>query len=445
MIVAWTLALGLALQDDPELEELKRKAAEEKQQEQQGLPERVSKLEKQNEELKKMFKFEDGLKFSLPDGNFTAHVGGRLLAHLRWISDRPDSARTSPDTFFVKQARIEVSGTFFKDYEFKVQVDFPNGSGTSTTGTLQDGYLGWKKFEAFAVRIGQFKEPFSQEETTSTRFIDFDERSVANRLTPGRDVGIAFHGKLFENLLEYELGFFNGAGRAVVDTNDEKDFAIRVRVNPFVNSDVEILKKLRFGIAFTIGDVDSAGSGPLDFRTTELAVLFLDATAGSVDGTRTRIGLELSWLYKSFSFRAEWMRRSDEVDIGASEDEDIDMDGWYIAITWIVTGEDKPLENRIKPNAPFDIEKGDWGAFELAFRVAQLSVDDDIFDLGIASAAANSNEVLTITFGVNWYLTRNFRVSPNIVFERYDDDVVFSAGREEDSAWGFLWRFQIDF
>lgn len=201
---------------------------------------RIGELEKKEQtESGVKVEFKDGLKLKTEDGNFNAHVGGRLLTHYRFVQDRPEGAgtRSMPDTFFVRQARLEISGDFYKDYEFKVQTDFPTGATSSTTGTLADGYLGWKKYPELSLRIGQFKEPFSQEETTSTRFIDFVERSVVNRLVPGRDIGLMIHGKLFEKILEYEAALYNGQGRAVVDGDDEKDTALRLRVTPFVNTE----------------------------------------------------------------------------------------------------------------------------------------------------------------------------------------------------------------
>ncbi|MFN3485373.1 MAG: OprO/OprP family phosphate-selective porin, partial [Planctomycetota bacterium] len=343
------------------------------------------------------------------------------------------------------QARLEMSGDFQRDYEFKVQADFPTGGASPTTGTLQDGYLGWKRYPECSLRIGQFKQPFSQEETTSTRFIDFVERSVVNRLVPARDIGLMIHGRLFEKTLEYEGAFYNGQGRAVLDGNDEKDVALRLRVTPFAGTGIVFLKNLRIGVAGTFGDLDSSSINGLDLTTTELGINVLDATTGSLDGHRTRLGVEFSWLYGPFGVRGEWIRRSTEVDIGAAEDERIDAEGWYLAGTWLLTGEDKPLENRVVAAHPFDPGAGHWGAFELAVRIASVRVDEKVFDLGVASAATNSNEVQTLTGGVNWYLTRTLRISADGVVERYDDEVDFGNGRTEDGAWGALLRFQIDF
>ena len=152
--------------------------------------------------------FKDGLKFKSGDGNFEAHIGGRFLEHARFSLDGLDGARAATNSFFVRQARLEMSGTFYKNFDFKVQTDFPTGA-AAISGTLQDGYIGWKQYPEFSLRFGQFKEPFSQEETTSTRFIDFVERSNLNRLAPARDIGIGAYGKLFDDYLQYEVGMFN--------------------------------------------------------------------------------------------------------------------------------------------------------------------------------------------------------------------------------------------
>ncbi len=402
--------------------------------------------EQEKEKPTPIFRFEDGLKFETEDGNFTAHVGGRVLAHYRGVLER-DGSRVGENTFLLRQARLEISGTFFKDFQFKVQADFPTGSG-STSGTLQDAFVGWKKYKQASVLIGQFKEPFSQEETTSTRFIDFDERSVVNRLAPGRDIGIMVYGSFGGGIFEYETGVWNGQGRAVTDGNDDKDWAIRLRSSPFAGGETEALKGLRIGAAFTVGHQTKASPDGLDFTSTELNVKFFDSDesvkTNFLDGRRLRYGAELSYLYGPFGFRAEWIRRIDEVDTATENDEDIFLEGFYLAATWLVTGEKKPQENRLVPAHPFDLEIGDWGAVELAVRVAWLAVDDDTFDLGFAKTTGNADRVTTFTFGVNWYLTRNFRISPNVVHERYNEDIAFQ-NTESDNATGAIVRFQIDF
>ncbi|HXG61912.1 MAG TPA: porin [Planctomycetota bacterium] len=414
------LAVLLALQE-PAPPRPAEKAPEKPRSSADGLPVSVS--------------WREGLRFKTDDGTFQATLGGRVLAHYRTLFDRPDAARANPDTLYLRQARVDLQGKLFQEFDFRLYLDFPTGTASATTGTLQDGYLGWSRWPELTLKIGQFKEPFSQEQTTTLRATDFVERSVLDRLAPGRDLGFLFAGKAASGLFEYEAGAFDGAGRAVVDNNDEKDLAARLRISP--------LEGLRLGVAGTVGDVDGASSATaFDLTTTELQIQFLDATAGTVDGLRTRIGLELTWLWESFGLRAEWARRTDTVTQGTLDEDDIHLKAWNVSVTWLLTGEKKTLEARIVPRNPFNPSAGTWGAFELAFRVARLEIDDEIFDAGVAPSAGNADRVTTFTAGVNWYLNPHVRITPNAVVEKFSDEL--PAGGD-DRYVGALVRFQIDF
>jgi phosphate-selective porin OprO/OprP len=405
--------------------------------------------------------FKDGLKWKSADGNFDGYLGGRFLFHGRWNFDRSESGgQGASDQFFVRQARIETGGTFYKDYEYKVQVDFPTGA-AAISGTMQDGYIGWKKYKEFSLRMGQQKEPFSQEETTSTRFIDFVERSLVNRLAPGRDIGIAAYGQFMEGVLEYEAGVYNGAGRAVNDNNDEKDVAGRIRVTPMKTSDSRWWKNLRFGVAGTVGDQDGVASTVAasrvntfgDITSTETGTRIVDFDGASVrDGDLTRIGFELSWLVGPWGFRSEWIKQDtdgrEQLAAGAQPVEaEVEAIGHYLALTYLLTGEDKPLENRIKPATPFDPSAGKWGAFELAARIATLDVHGvETNGFGVPGTGGN-HRTQAVTLGVNWWLTSNFRCTVNYVLNEFGTDNNFPAGAANaiDDEKALLTRVQIDF
>src|SRR6185295_11051994 len=124
----------------------------------------------------------DGIHFKSSDGNLDATLGGYVGIHYRVVAHRPDdNVRTSPDSWLIRQARPELIGTLYKDFDFRLQLDFPTGGTSSATGTLQDAYVGWRRYPELSIRIGQFKEPFGQEQATTDRFLDFDERSEGDR------------------------------------------------------------------------------------------------------------------------------------------------------------------------------------------------------------------------------------------------------------------------
>lgn len=423
----WTLMLTAALfaQDDTtkqELEELKK---------------RVEKLEKrEGSEVEVLFK--EGLRIRSKDGNLQMHIGGRLLEHLRIVEDTPDTpaaAATFPREtgFLLRQARLEMSGTLYRDWEFKVQADWGQGA-----AVLQDGYVGWKGLKEFAIRLGQFKEPFSGlDEMTSTRFIPMAERVTGNRLVPARDVGVQFWGRLFDDVLGYQIAVFNGSGQnpgAGADVNDEKDVAARLTLRPIGEGD---FKNLHLGVAATFGDNDDPVLGDVRTRQTETRVIDMDGTT-VIDDARERLGFELQIPYRNFGLEAEWYRVSMDLRDGAVEEE-IDFDQWYVTVLWVVTGESKKFDDRLRPEKPFNLKEGTWGALELAARFARFEVDEEIVDLGFALAPTTTTRTDEFTIGFNWWPVANVRITANYIRNEYEDEL---SGIDDENA--ALIRFQAD-
>ena len=433
---------------------------------QEPKPEAKPAADKNKDGLPLSLSLKDGIWIKGDDGNFATVINGRVIADYRDVFDRPSdlpipagtNGRSQPDSFFLRQARIDFNGTLYKQFDFRLQLDFPTGTVSNTggaaasnTGTIQDAFLAWRAAPEFGIRVGQFKEPISQEQTASLRATDFAERSIADRLVPGRDIGIAVFGKPFNGLLEYEGGVFNGNGRAVADANDEKDVAGRLRISPFKSAeDGSLFKGLRLGVSGSYGDVDRGSIDALDYTSTELAIKFLEVNAGgSLNGHRSRAAAELSWLWGPLGLRAEWIRRTDHVSNGAITELPITYQAWYASVTWLITGETKTLEDRIVPAHPF-FEPGGWGALEFGIRYAGVHIDDDIFTVNAGTTAANNaDSARVLTVGFNWHLTRNVRISPNFILEKYDSDITFTSGsgtpNREDTFKGALIRFQLDF
>ena len=397
----------------------------------------------------------DGIHFQSADGNLDATLGGYAGIHYRFTAHRPqDNARTLPDSWFVRQLRPELSGTVYKDFDFRIVLDIPTGNGlaatpTPVTGTVQDAYIGWKYYPEASIRVGQLKEPFGQEQTTPDRYLNFDERSQGDRFVPARDIGALIYGKLFDGILGYEAGYFNGNGRGLTDSNKGKEFAGRLRFQPFATApDDSLFKTLRFGVAGTTGTVQNApvsSATGLDVASANLGIFFLDSTAGVFDGTRKRIGGELAWTFGPVGIRGEIWRRVDHVDVGAFDNARLEITAWNASISWLLTGEPKPIDGRVLPAQDFEPKGGGWGALELALRIDRLRIDDDVFRLGLAPQAGNANVVTATTFGVNWYVTRHIRISPNLVWEVFDDPIAFAGGRTDRHFFGGILRFQLEF
>jgi phosphate-selective porin len=386
---------------------------------------------------------DDALRFRSEDGSFEAIFSGFLRIHGRTIFDRPDDdvapLRTLPDGVFIRQARVETQGVYLNDWAYRLQMDLRTGlpdfstaaPASQSTTALRDAWLEWRRFPELSVRIGQFYEPCAAEDFSSTRNAEFGDRPPIHRLMPGREIGIELLGSVLDGTLRYFAmlsnggGLVNDLGRGVADTDDGKELSGIVFVNPF--------PFLRLGAGGSVADVDTQPGTAFDLYTTELSVLWLDSTAGTFDGRRTRVDLSLLAHAGPVSLRAEYLRRQDELEGGPESR--LDSDGWTLSASWLATGEDKRPDRRPEPAS-------DWGAVEFAARVSRARVPD-AFEAGLAGPG-NSEGVTAATVAAVWWLGRHIRLSADLIREAFDDRLDFD-GRRESSLTGLLARAQLDF
>ena len=104
-----------------------------------------------------------------------------------------------------------------------------NNQGTVTI--LQDYMLTFMSDYA-DLTLGQFKIPISYEGYNSASKVILPERSVVSRrFGDQRDIGIKLDKKLGKHFY-YQAAVFNGEGQNKIDSNTQKDLALRVEVYP---------------------------------------------------------------------------------------------------------------------------------------------------------------------------------------------------------------------
>ncbi len=441
-----------AAAQDGELDKLKKAAEKEKQEELQGLPARLSKLEKQVEAGKATWDASKMLSFASPDGNFTAKIGGRVYVIYRHIFDRKDGLLPAADTIGIDTARLMVDGTFFKQFYYRVEGEAQT---TSTAGSfrMKDVWLGWTAIPDYLqIQAGQMKTPWSQEETTSSRFIDFGERSLLNRIAPGHDVGVLLKSTLADKIVEVNLGLFNGnltrdGFRNAVDSNDEKDLVGRLFVTPFRTLGVRVLQDLRLGFDVTVGERENQLNG-IGITTGDLGGTivnpFIVAGSPNADGKQTRLLYNLSYLFGPAQIRAEYATVKTGLVDTAAESSFL-IKSWLVQASYILTGEAKPLENRIKPAANLDLTAGTFGAFEVAARYCVLDTSDGE-DAGLVSASANQ-KTREFAVGLNWWWTSNVVLRLNWERFMFEEDLAIGGSGDglTDKQDVFYLRWQIDF
>ena len=314
------------------------------------------------------------------------------------------------NTFLLRRARLALEGKLFRYFDYKVEGDFAD-----TASTLaRDIYLRVHRDDRAQLTLGQFKEPFSQEELRSDAVQDFVERSLANNLAPSRSPGVMLSGVLHKGVLEYQLGAFNGKGLLANNTVGTPEGVVRVRFTPWKNTKDYWTKGLIFGGAYALGR-NSTTATSVRGQTESRSFTFF--SPDTVNGAVTRANGELTWLVGPASFRAEYdqvNQARNHLGPGGRSLPGVVARGFMGQFTYLLTGENKSDAGVVVPkrNLFGDESGGGSGAWELKVRYSGLQISD---------GTAKSNRAQTIFFGANWYLNRFVRYVFDYGIELYQD------------------------
>jgi len=346
---------------------------------------------------------EEGFSFSSANTNFVLKLGAHVQADGRFYLG--DHIPVN-DTFLLRRVRPIFEGTIFKDFDYRLMLDY--GANTATANTVQDAYINAHYWPEFQIQVGKFKPPVGLERLQSDVNVRFIERGYPTGLVPNRDVGLQLHGVLFDGVLNYQAGIFNGVadgGSSDVElADDHKDYAGRIFLHPFKSAGVAPLRWLGLGVAGTYGNQN--GALP-KYVTPGQQTFFSYATNATAAGTHWRIVPQGYWYWGAFGVLGEYVVSSQKIrQMGATKA--IHNEAWQVAATYILTGEQNSFQG-VQPRNPFNPVSGGWGAWELAGRFGRLKIDNEAFPSLAASGSAS--KATSWGGGVNWYLSRNLKLS----------------------------------
>ena len=370
----------------------------------------------------------DGFFVQTPDGAARLQLGTIIQTDGRFALDDP---LPITNTFVLRKARAVFGGRITRFFEFKLMPEFAGST------TILDAYFDIRFTPQFRLRSGKDKTPIGYELLISDASLVFPERSVASQLVPNRDVGFQALGELAGGRLTYQGGVFNGnpadatSSTTDSDVNSAKDVAGKVVFLPFRLAEGSRLANLGFHLGASTG----TQSGTLPSYRTSIGQTFFSYTTGTVaEGDRTRITPAVFLYSGKFGGFAEYVRSSADLLRGAVRTTAANQ-AWDVTASYMLTS-DTTSERGVRPHAPFDPAAGQWGALQALIRYGELTVDDDVFALGLAAANA-SRTARQLTLGANWYLNNFVKVYGT--YERY----AFDGGRATENS--ILFRTQLAF
>ena len=268
------------------------------------------------------------------------------------------------------------------------------------------------------LRVGQFKEPFSLEELTSSNNISNIERANVNRMAPSRSAGVMLYNNYADQRITGAVGIFRGADDSYGNYKGD-GYAATARLTglPYKNDDGSQL--LHLGVGYSHRDDDTAS---YKFSSDHSMAPSTKYKISDVDDT-SLLGIEAALKLNSFSLQSEWIEADVDAVTGG------DLDGYYVQASYVLTGESRSYDTAtgvfkgVSPGSKFH-DNGGLGALEATLRLSNL----------VYTELNGGDEAESWTLGFNWYLNKNVRALFNYT------DVDLDNG-EDGSVFGTRFQF----
>jgi phosphate-selective porin OprO and OprP len=363
------------------------------------------------------------------DGGMEMRLGGALDADCRYYAE----SQRADNRFDIRKARLMFRGQITRWFRYGLEYEF---QGAETNNLLE----AWGEFvgqDLHAIRMGQFKEPFSLEWQTPDKALWFAERSMGNCLIPLRDVGAMVYGNFLSQKVSYAFGAFNGDGIDGSTRGNEEDapeLTGRIVFKPLNTSEIPLLSQAQVGASACTARIDIVNVD-LKVKTTGMVglsrnvyVLGHDTKFGvlrNVDA-RTRLGMDGAWAYGPFALTGEYMHlKYTGLETATHPKSDADFSDWYLSAAVCLTGEGLSLAggvvNPILPKEYYDPEGHTKGAFLLALRTDHFKGDKNWITPGafVSTCAVDSNSV-----ALTWYFLPMCRLLLDYTRSEFADDII---------------------
>lgn len=401
--------------------------------------------------------FKNGFKMESADGDHSLELHGRIQADSYNTLSAGDNATT--DRFDIRRAYLYTQGKLYKNWEYLFVGSF---QGTPQMVFWEMNAHLWDEAQ---LKLGQYRFPFSINESTSSRNIDFMERALAMQFIPGIDRGAMLHGHPIQGLY-YAVSGVNGGLRnnaGLKNSNidetsdvDGKDFLGHVSYNaaPILGHTDSIY---HFGVSGSFGqEPTKPGDANYQLRATtetnSLQFFHVDSfTNSSVN--LSRVGATTVLAKGPLRFTGEYVNNDFTGSSTAGKHFDRNIDAYYLSGHWMLTGESYAKSfgkqnafGDITPLRNFDM-KGGLGAWELALRFSHMDASDfkagNSVGTGVLSTGS-ANQADAYTVGLKWIINPQVRLLANYVHSDFNQTVT-SNNTKVNSEDGLNFRTQINF
>jgi phosphate-selective porin OprO/OprP len=151
------------------------------------------------------------------------------------------------------------------------------------------------------------------------------------------------------------------------------------------------------------------GSATPTFATVGRQTFYSYASGVSEDGQHVRIDPQAYYFWGPFGLYGEYVASDEKYKIAGKTPSAANLNNtaWDIVGSYFLTGEDNNWAVLPDVDHPLRLNGSGWGAFQLAARFGQISLDPASFPIYAAKGSAQGATSWSIS--LNWYLNRNVK------------------------------------
>jgi len=366
------------------------------------------------------------------DGTKTMEIHGRAFIDIAGLPDQYERGKVkdlvdSHQSSEFRKLYLGVEGQFAKNWEYELTIDFAEQAVDLKDANVT--YTGWTNNELI---MGYQKPAFGLENTSSSRYTLFMSRGVTDRFSDERALGVSWANSPSWGSIKAGVFVPNSFKDGKLEDYTEGETEIGDELIPMeASSEIDRYalmgrttwapiagdsRLVHLGVSGMYINYDDPSSVKIKVKpAAHLGENLVYTKVKDVSNAMTW-ALEGALMYDNFFFQTEYLTTNLD-----AEDHNYSFDGYYVAGTWVMTGESHGYKKKngkfygVTPRHP--LSSGGLGAWELALRYSDINLNDKD-EIG--------GSMQTFTVGLNWYMENNLRAMLNYVH--------FEAGDYEDSS-----------
>ena len=333
----------------------------------------------------------------------------------------PDYADKIGNGVQIRRARFAVKGQIDEKWYGEFDMDLANG-----LAELKDAIVRYTGVPNLDLQVGNFKENFSIQRNTTSRYLQFMERPmVCSALTPSRHIGI--NAKYAKNWLWFSTGLFSQviAGQEewtnVADNN--KDFGRNSGYAWTTKLVVRPLYKLD-NASLHIGAAYSYRTTTTDMATGEWGTYRASARNSTSINRKKYLDtnnlpgfdhnnlwtVELAGHWGGLRYEAAYIGDNVHFKPDAADPETKNFNGWYAQAGYLLFGGKQRYDSN--GGKYTKVERAhDWGDVELCARY-------ETCNLNFGNVFGGASEAYTL--GLNYWVNENVKMQLNYPFNNND-------------------------